>query len=489
MDSGERHRFESAVMRILAQVNESPPRLVSAVGKFLMEFEPLVLELNMYFEIATVVAIRMFNLVERTINTLLEISIRGFDDFSLYHNMHSESPWSTLMGVFTVMAELLVIIEDRWPLYRSHSTKPWQCVDSAHSFEYILSNNMCSSSRPIKSYTMHDMVVALKLLSTHWYRLEPNDQLHTYLYALLHRGCILVAHPGPDTVHNIDSLRSPSVCASGGANGTYEANSHAIRLISMQLVRMILLVEMTRKRFVCVDAPAMGEDVAGIRRFMRKHADTLARTREAKAELTVLFSRLMISHGDSERFVQIRGIESARPMSVIMTVKPETQQSYMHLHQFLLLDRIIAVTADEEPGYFDRWTRAEHAYTVLLKIYLMNTALMQYGINFFNNFFVLELDLPVFANKIMHNRREPLLIQLFGKVHVFHKNQIHRCTSIEHALAMWMRLVVRDHAGTIQRRNITRSINDVLAGGVKHEGHGAARGVEDLALAGNIIVD
>lgn len=488
--SASRKRFEVMISRVLLGVNANPPKLVSAVGKFQLDIVPLLEGLNEYFEMVTVNTARIFGLVVKTIKTLLDISVRNFDEFCKYQNMPHESPWSTVMGIYTIMASLVLIIEDRWLTFNPELPVPWKCLESAHSFEYILVNEMCCCDRPIKSYTVSEMVMALRLLGVYWYRLQPCDELHTYLHALLHRACILSVHPGDDSVHDVEELREPYKIEGEVQPGLFQMTNTGIRQFGMQLVRMILLVEFTRARFAVSEAPPMPDKIEAIRAYMKTSAGTLSKTRDMKAELTAMFPAMMINQGDAEEFVRQRGMEEGRYMSVIMTVKSEVQQAYTHLHQFMLLDKLATLTRDEEPGYFDRWTRAEHAYVVLLKAYIMNIPLTEEKTNFFNDFLVLEVDIPQHLNKLVRNRVEPVVIQLFGKLHVFHRNTVHLCTCVEHAFAMWYQLIVAHHAGTISSSK--RSVHDAmiklgLSGKKADTGRGNVAHV--TKLVGNIVID
>jgi hypothetical protein len=484
-----RRRFEVAITRVLTGVNNTPPKLVSAVGRFQLDIVPLLPTLNEYFEAVTQNTSRIFTLVERTVKTLLDMCVRNFDEFEKYQNMPNESPWSTVMGIYVIMASLILIMEDRWLTFHPELPVPWKCMESSHSIEYILVNEMCCCDRPIKSYTVSEMVMALRLLGIYWYRLQPCDDLHTYLHALLHRSCILSVHPGGERVHDVEDMREEYT--EGEEEGLYQMTNTGIRNFAMQIVRMILIVEFTRSRFAVQDAPLMADKVATVREYMRTNAAILSKTRETRADLTSIFPAMMINHGDAEEFVKQRGIERGRYMSVIMTVKPEVQQAYTHLHQFMILDKLATLTRDEEPDYFDKWTRAEHAYTILLKAYIMNIPLTDEKTNFYSDCLAFEVDIPSQLNKLARNRVEPVVIQLFGRLHVYHRGTVHLCTCVEHAFVMWYHLIVTHHGGVIA--SAKRSVHDamiILGLTGKGQAVAAGRGVEQVTkMIGNIVID
>ena len=442
-------QFESKLSGLLVEFNMNPPMLPSAIGSFLLEIQNYFHDMNVYFEDPSYDK-DLFKTVAATVKTLLLIATQNFDNCSRYQNMEKTGPWSTIMGIFVVMSTLLVILEDK------EKTKPWQINYSATQLNYILVNECCVSERNIKSYTVGDMLVALRLLSVNWYRLYFHDELRTYLYGLLHRACILVGHPSYANVHDCDEFRDETPTPN-----LYMANTDLVRLFSMQLIRMLVIIEFPRGRTSTPESFMQQNYIQGIRDFVRKQADVLSKTREARTEINVLFPRLMVNHGDSELFVKMRGMEKARPASLLMTIRPETQQANSQMTQFVMIERIPQFMFDDDVDYFEKWTRSQHAYSLLLKTYVINMPFKQYGIDFFNDYVIFEIDIPVFLNKITKHP-DPLIIQLFGRLNVVFLGKLYMCSCIEHAISLWATIILEKRSGILVRKNIARALYEIL---------------------------
>lgn len=459
----------SDVTRKLRAVIEHPPRLPSHAGDVLSAFAGVFFEFNYALDTCTpdtrIIAVTA---TIEAMQALVRAMCHNYEDFSKYKNRNAAGPWSTIMALFVVVANFAVIVEDRQPTPRL-----WQCSRTALDLAYIAENELCvTPTRPVKSYTVKDMTVALHLLGLRWYALTFHPALSTYIYGLFHRALILAAHPGPDTVFN-DPVYVQPVPDNAGL---CQLSTAGLRLFSMQLIRMLFL---TTLEPITTPAPrnithpmlTPVAAAAGVRRFMVAQVAVLARTRDAKKELAARFPHLMLIHGDPEEFTRLRGMEKGRAQTVLMALRSHTQQAYAKLQQFLLLDKLIQLTSDDEPDHFDKWTRGQHAYMLLLKTYIMNMALTPLGIDFFKDYVVFELDLPHFINHFAH-ANEPLVIQLFGKLHVHYRKRIHICASVEHALALWCHIVLTHLGGILNNKHIAPALHAIL--GDKDRSHADA---------------
>jgi hypothetical protein len=360
--------------------------------------------------------------------------------------------------LFVVMATLATMVQERVIAIKPDNRHwlIWHAgPDSAQDMKYVLRNELVVSTGPILRYTRAEVDKAQYVLATQWYLLEPHPDLLTYLHMLLRRACVLVATPDSDIMDLHDEQE-------------IEKQMIERTRIGMTLVRMLLLAEFasSRRPAPALSGPYVREcepAIASVRAYMDGQVKLLASTREAKSELAAVFPRFAVFHGDIEAFVKTRGMESARAASVLMSVRSETQQAIGKLHQFLLIENLLRRSNDEDPAYFNRITRYEHIYAILLQTYAFGVAFrgLRTPIDFLRDFVVLEHDLPIYLRKI-NLTKEPVLIMLFGRLHVYHNNVVIVCTSVAMALVVWLRVVLFTMKGMLMRNNVSAICRQLL---------------------------
>ena len=371
--------------------------------------------------------------------------------------MQQVSPWTASMGLFTVMAQLVVIVEDSWTAYRPDSQGPqWRCAASALTLPLVVKEGLFVTATRIKSYTLADLVRTLDLVALHWYRLSATPDLRVYPYALLHRACILTGHPGHERVFNVERLRE----SIPGADKLYCLNDDGVRTVSTPLLRMICMADIGRR---CPDSPppclpaAVSAAEHGVRTFMRTQVRLVMKMAQFKREIAANFARYMLLHGDVEKWVAKRGIELSRAPSLLMTVRPYTQPAYAMLREFSMVDRMVELMDERHPDYFQRWTRPEHAYATLCKLSLASAPVSSFGAELLRDYVIPELEIVTSIQKFSR-AREPVVIQLFGHMHVYHAGNIIRCECTEHAVAVWALVIVNRLGGVLDGKHVAPGI-------------------------------
>ena len=449
----------------LTEFVKKPPLLPSGLGLFIKEITPYLLGTNEAFEDQEYLNNhrQLLQTICRALPVMLDLQLKTFKQNIENHNLES-TICSGMMGLFFVMSYLVIIIEDR-----VESGKPWRLGVAADVIGNgtLIEHKLVSSAKPIKSYTRDDMSRALYVLAVYWYRLDSSVLgLEEYLNALFHRMCIL-------SVSYDEDIEKITTGADGVARDAKEIENTVMRLVTsrsrhvVQILRMLWLLRFQKNTCEIIEEDPLIQDennircMARMREFGAKTVKVLSRTREAKAEVREVFPRLAQLHGDVETFVNIRGMENARPVSLLMTVRPESQQAISQVHQFVLLERIQEKMNDEDPDYFDKFTRFEHIYAVLLKAYIVNMALKEHNINFYKDYVVYEMNLPFFADQIARCN-EPVLVQLFSRLHVLFRGKIYKCACIEMAIVTWLRLVLHQLSGRLNKVDVTKAIKFLL---------------------------
>lgn len=467
--------FERLIVEVLKEYDTIPDRIFLSVGTYVLKLNKHIQSLHEYLtsyteNTLTPTARDIYRMTTTMIQTIKKRMVLNFNVYCKYTRLRSDGPWSVIMLLFCLMSNLVVIVEDVRDVFGSDK-EPWRRDISATTFPYILERGMCVCRSSIKSYTVEDLRAALYLVAFNWYGLAGHSDLTTYMHALLHRACMLISHPSYESVMNNKQMCSPLQTVGESRTAAadvpkdkqlYRVNYNGVRFFSMQLMRMFVTIDIADRLqvedivdvFYDSNANNAAADLASIRKFIYDQVDVIVDSNEMRSELTGSFSRLVVLHGDSETFINSRGLENARPQTVIMTVRPETQEAYSVLHQFLLYKKMAELTKEEEPDYFQRWTRAEHAYTVLLKLIMVNMPLKETGVDFFKDYVCYDIDLPHHINAIMETR-EPVVIQLFGQMHVTFEGKLYMCTCIEQAIAAWMRVVMSKLQGTLSRVRIS----------------------------------
>ena len=455
---------------VIEKFMQKPTKLVSEIGLFIRDITPHLMSLNEQLDNPEFVRRHptLLGLIAKCLEALMEIVLKQYKAYNDYHNMTSTGPLNCIMGVFMIMQYFAVLIEDRI----DNSLKPWQIRTSAKEMLYIVKSKMCISDKPIKSYNLDDMTMALYVASVRWYRLDwqCHEEIERYLLGLFHRLCLLSVCVDEE-INNIVSGKDGVI----RDEREIENEVHRINVIrsrsSMQLFRMLYLLRFI-KNIHKVIVPTDKDDevwrqVEHLRRYSADLIKILSKTREAKTEIYSVFPKLLQLHGDVENFINKRGLENARPNSLLMTVRPEAQQSMTLLHQFVILSNVQTMMNDDDPDHFNKYTRYECIYMLILKTYMINMALKdtktdkKSDIDFFRDFVVHEMDIPHFLDRIM-STHEPVVLQLFGKLHVYFDKKLYICHCVEMAVIMWARLILHDLGGRIGTSDISKPLKNLL---------------------------
>ena len=472
---------------LITKFIEKPTKLVSEVGMFMKDITPYLMNLNEQLEDKKFLAQHptLFDLMAKCLVYLLDMLLRQFKAFFDYHNMKSTGPLNCAMGVFMLMQNFVALMEDRV----DNKHKPWQMHTSAKDLPFLLANKLCVSDKLVKSYTHDEMTMALYVLGVKWVGIDwrGHAELEQYLLGLLHRLCMLCICVDK-TIHDI------ATGADGATRDKREIENEIYRInvlrsrACMQLFKMLYIV-----RFIAsadkVMVPTDKDDeiwrqVEHLRTYSIDLVKILTKTREAKAEIYAALPKIMILYGDVEMFVNKRGLENARPNSLLMTVRSEAQQAMTLMHQFVILESVQRNMHDEDEDHFKRFTRMEHSYMLIFKAYMINMAIKdtktekKVDIDFFKDFIIYEHDILHFYDRFSKHD-EPVVLHIMGKMHVFFKGKLYMCNCIEMAVVIWARLILNNCGGRIGTSDVTKQMRNIL---------GVRLGEEDLAADITVMV-
>jgi len=150
-----------------------------------------------------------------------------------------------------------------------------------------------------------------------------------------------------------------------------------------------------------------------------------------------------------------------RAPSLIMTVRTHTKPADTRLREFVLVNQLVALSDERHPDYHERWTRAEHVYALLCKLSLANGVLFARDVNILIDYVIPEWEVPFAMPKFL-SAREPVLVQIYGRMHVVFRGKLVLCTCTEHALAVWSLIIINKLGGTFMHKNITEQLKMFL---------------------------
>ena len=449
---------------ILEHLCTSPPQLPYTAGSFMVLWrteryaEALNEHLNAALAPPEVAARRpVFALAVRAIDVLLRQMLTRLSEFARNVNMRLE-PASAVMGLFCVMAQLVVVVEDAWAVFEPADGGPrWRCATEASGFAFVAQEELCVTATRVKSYTVRDLVRTVDLLALRWHRLRPHAELTAFLHALLHRACILAAHPGPARVFD-----APEYCCVLPGSDLHHLSRDGLRMVSQPLLRMLYTADIER---VLPSPDPPPPDAAGlvacVRAYMQRQVEQVKKLGPFKKQVSANFDRYMILHGDREKWTARRGVEEPRAPSLVMTVRAFTKPADTRLREFVLVDRLVALTDERDADYHDRWTRAEHVLATLCKLYLATTVLAARNIDLFTDYATTDLELP-FSLPRFAGTREPVLVQMFGRIHVVFAGTLIRCICIEHAVAVWALVILNRLGGVFLNTDVAADLGRLL---------------------------
>lgn len=375
--------------------------------------------------------------------------------------MRFEGPWSANMCLFTLLAALVVISE---PLKGGVG---WGWDYPSTECKYLRHKHLCVSDiLPVDHYKVSDVVDAIFLLSLRWHRLKMTDELRRYMYALIHRGAILVGRPASEHVHNEAVL---SVEQKVGQQEVRCANGNLIRRLADGLMCLLFIARTPLRLRMAKPGPVLAEFAPGIetlidniRRYQNRQAGIVVKATDTKMEVSSEFSRFIVSFADIDLYIEKRNNEPPKTQAVMMVTKTaEGIQAWTRLRELVILDKVVEYMQEEEPGYFDTWSYAQHVYCVLMKLYVLEMPFRERGLNFRNDFVVWEASVVKNYHDLI-NETHPMIAMMMGRMHVFYEKRVYPCPSIEHAFAVWGLLVLNRIGGMINGVDLRSPIKEIL---------------------------
>lgn len=459
--------FEANVHRVLSTFCANPPRLLVHVGSFIRDISPFVYDLHYYFETNhnTDRQRALFALVSTTITVIVETMLDNYCEFCHYHTMKNTGPCNTLMGLLVIMSLLVAIVDDKWALAerwtvycRPTDKKPLKIAASAETFPYLMRNGCIVSPVAVCGYTFSELTMAMQTLGLNWYKLEPVDEVETYIKGLLHRWCVISASPSK-------SMQAAQTNASVDVNKWLTDRLRT----GIQLVRMLWPFHFFRvNEQIDPVAALFGGDQrlvnANIENLRAKILETvieLSKTRGVKSEIVTKLQRLLVLYGDPEQFVNTRGLERAQASVMIMTVRPEIFPEMTRFYKSALMTNMCKLMKEEDAEYYKKYTYMEHMFAVLMKTYTLNSLLASHELDFFKDFVAYEMDIPLFYREF-RAKQEPLLLCFFSRMCVFFDKKVYMCTSVEMAIVVWAKLIMTKLSSRLKQRDMSVSLLSLI---------------------------
>jgi hypothetical protein len=376
-------------------------------------------------------------------------------------NMRFEGPWSANMCLFTLLAALVTISE---PM---RGGVGWGWDHPSTECKYLRHKHLCVSDiLPVDHYKASDIVDAIFLLSLRWHRLAMNDELRRYMYALIHRGAILVGRPASKHIHNEAGL---SVDQKVGEVAARCANGNLIRRLADGLMCMLFIARTPKRLRMTRPGPIFEEFnggidvlIANIRRYQNRQANIVVQATDTKMEVASDFARFIVSFADIDIYIEKRNNEPPKPQAVMMVTKTaEGIQAWTRLREMVILEKVVEHMQEEEVGYFENWSYAQHVYCILMKMYVLEMPFREHAVNFRNNFVVWEAGVVKDYHDLI-NETHPMLAMMMGRMYVFFEKRVYPCPSIEHAFAVWGLLTLNRIGGMVNGVDIRVPINTIL---------------------------
>jgi hypothetical protein len=452
-----------------------PPRQPNQFGELLGKFAQRDIVDSFNVRVNSAGGRESFELCVRAADALLALMCQSLAMLTKYVSLEKGGTWSTGMGVFVLMANLVVVAEDAWPMHRgAGAVHPWRLDAPATTLDEMLLAEVCVSDAPVRSYPVSAVVDAHTLLALRWHRIPRSAALRRYVLALIHRACILAAHPGAERAFDVPRLVEP--CETG--TGLWQLNAKGVCLVTQPLVRMLYAIDY---ELVCpvAPAPAPPDDarVENVRRYLAAEGKRMGLDMGfRRAAFARLFDATVL-YGDMERFRTQRGIEEVRPLSATMAVRDYVQRPYAAMRTSICVDLVAARPDEREPGYADRWTRAEHFYAVIVKTMLLDGPLRDVdlpariaaargetpaeGLEFSRDYVVFE-QFDVASRPRIAATRDAVLVTLHARLHVVVRGTLIRCVSVEHAFVVWALAVLNTCAGRIGSHSIGPALAAIL---------------------------
>lgn len=474
---GKTAREEKALSH-LRKINTDPPRLSAHMIEMAQQITRDIPVLHTYLS-------RMCDnehvseimdaakLLWDAVQTILRISAFNVMEMWKAVPMQKEPAWTLLMCIFSNNGALVTLWRSCCDYLKLDLPPEWDCSKSATKDKYLLMMGLCVSKLPIEKYSVTNVLDAIALVACYWHKLDPCERLLNYLFRLYHRACIIVAQPGTSKVHDDSDYRRPHSETKSGVK-VYCANSRLLRSLCGQLTRMIgntLFVTERDSTWARVLLGSKSKARGGIdidefivryREFMRGRASLVSNIGDGRAFVSKHFYRLIVTFGDIEEFMEQRDTEIPDPQSVMMITKsPEAQQAWSKLAQTILLDKIPQMMHEEDPDYFDRFAYAQHIYCLILKMYIFDLSLKNFGFSVRDKHLIWEIDLPSMIPTLLMESG-PFFVHMFGNINIVHQGKIYRCRCTEEAIATWSFIILHVYSGRIDNLDIHEPLREVL---------------------------
>lgn len=331
------------------------------------------------------------------------------------------------------------------------------------------------AKKDVSTYSVKDIIVALRLTSLEWWRLTPSVHLLKYILGLIHRGCLVMSRVGSEAINNMRNMRKPLNITIKKVDGKHvteqkmTGNYDFLRRLAGGATQMIVVlrwrmkIEIAPSLSTMLEKPGLDDPEtvakacdainAQMTRAMQDMIDAPTLHRERRDA----FNISAMNFGDLDIFVEKCNSDPQKPIDVVFTAKPsDAQNAWMMLNQSVNWLGLCAMREDT-PGfiqhYNDIYTFGQHFYSQDLKLYLAETYTRKGTCNLCVDFFVTE---NRFVKEIMKAMEDthPVLVRVFGRTHVIYEKRLHPCTSIEHAIYVWAMIMRHAKKGVVNKVNI-----------------------------------
>jgi hypothetical protein len=439
----------------------APPRELDVLGARTLALYKAVPDVNVYVH----ALLRMDGAAEKDeFNALVRLMLALRDEMYLnslcdtYHvflklvPMEFEHPASGVMLLYLCTASIAVVLDSLHTKTNGPADATWAV--KGPPTRYVCESLLCAvANTPVCEYSTSQVLAATQLVAMRWYQLDPQPALLAYLLGLVHRGFVLVSKPGTEHSHDDPAMRNPAALP-GYPQGLWAGNWDLLRRLAGGLSRMVAI---TRFRLLTPKGdlgPAPPLSLDRINTALTKEVIKLEFIQSIRRELKNLCNTSGLWFGDLDVFVEQCNTDPPKPLDVIFNAKPQDiQQAWMYLNSATVLERLCNMREDA-PCYHNVYTYMHHFYMQNMKLYAADMLTKERQVKLLADHCVAEQDF-VGARATIAESPLPVLLQNFGKYHVFHRGELFVCGSVEQALLTWVLLVQQRHESLVDGSNMT----------------------------------